>query len=161
MLPACSRRRWRWLRPQFGDQPQDLGEHHLRHGDLGHLESDIAAVADELGADLDQLLPQAGQRPLFDLLRCRQRAQEVAEIVGELMKLKPDGGGSERPALFPVSAYGTKQADCLRDRSSNAHQDATDRAMKDIRCKTRFAIVRAGCNKPPLPARSRHLSRCG
>ena len=24
--PPCSRRRWRWLRPQFGDQPQDLGE---------------------------------------------------------------------------------------------------------------------------------------
>ena len=24
--PACSRRRWRWLRPEFGDQPQVLGK---------------------------------------------------------------------------------------------------------------------------------------
>ena len=63
--PACSRRRWRWLRPEFGNQPQDLGEHVPRHGDLGHLESDVAAVADEPGADLDQLLPQAGQRPVL------------------------------------------------------------------------------------------------
>ena len=86
------------LRPQFCDQPQDLGEHHSRHGDLGHLESDIAAVADEPGADLDQLLFQAGQRPVFDRLRRRQRAQEVAEIVGERMKLKPDRVGGERPA---------------------------------------------------------------
>jgi hypothetical protein len=59
MPPACSR--WRRIRrrPQFGDQSQDLGEQPPRHGDLGHLESDIAVVADEFGADLDQLLPQA------------------------------------------------------------------------------------------------------
>ena len=98
MPPACSRRRWRWLRPQFGDQPQDLGEQHPRNGDLGHLEGDIAAVADELRADLDQLLPQAGQRPLLDRLRRREGAQEVAEIVGERVKLKPDRVGGERPA---------------------------------------------------------------
>jgi hypothetical protein len=28
-----------------------------------HLERDVATVADDLGADLDQLLAQAGQRP--------------------------------------------------------------------------------------------------
>jgi hypothetical protein len=32
-------------------------------GDLGHLEGDIAAVADDLCADLDQLLFEARQRP--------------------------------------------------------------------------------------------------
>jgi hypothetical protein len=99
MPPACSRRRWRWLRSQFRDQSQNLGEHVPRHGDLGHLESDIAAVAHELRADLDQLRPQADQRPVLDRLRRRQRAQEVAEIVGEGMKLKPDRVGRERPAL--------------------------------------------------------------
>ena len=31
-------------------------------------------------------------------LRRRQRAQEVAEIVGERMKLEPDRVGGERPA---------------------------------------------------------------
>ena len=34
----------------------DLGEQHPWHGDLGHLEGDVAAVADQPGADLDQLL---------------------------------------------------------------------------------------------------------
>jgi hypothetical protein len=40
-------------------------------------------VAEELGADLDQLFLQAGQRPVLDRLRRCQRAQEVAEIVGK------------------------------------------------------------------------------
>jgi hypothetical protein len=52
-------------------------------GDLGHLEGDIAAVADDLCADLDQLLFEARQRPVLDRLRRCQRAQEIAEIVGE------------------------------------------------------------------------------
>ena len=76
LTPALHRR------PQFGDQSQDLGEQHPRHSDLGH-QGDIAAVADEFGADLDQLLPQAGERPVLDRLGRCQRAQEVAEIVGE------------------------------------------------------------------------------
>ena len=58
-----------------------------------HLEGDIAAVADNFGADLDQLLLQAGQRPVLDRFGCRQGAQEVAEIVGEGVKLKPDRVG--------------------------------------------------------------------
>jgi hypothetical protein len=53
------------LRPQFRDQPQDLLEHLPWDGDLGHLEGNIAAVADDLRADLDQLLLQAGQRPVL------------------------------------------------------------------------------------------------
>ena len=32
--------------PQFRDQPQDVGKQISRDGDLGHLEGDIAAVAD-------------------------------------------------------------------------------------------------------------------
>jgi hypothetical protein len=62
------------------------------------LEGDIAAVAHHLRADLDQLLLQARQRPALDRLGRRQRAQEIAEIVGERMKLKPDRIGGERPA---------------------------------------------------------------
>ena len=57
------------------------------HGDLGHLEGKMAPVADDLRADLDQLLLQAGQRPVFDRLGRRQRAQEVAEVIGQGMKL--------------------------------------------------------------------------
>lgn len=52
MPPPCSCRRWRWLRPQFGDQLQDLGEQHPRNGDIDHLGGDIAAVADELCATM-------------------------------------------------------------------------------------------------------------
>jgi hypothetical protein len=58
-------------------------------------------VADEPGADLDQLLLQARHRPIFDRLGRRQRAQEIAEVVGEGMKLKPDGVGGKRPARQP------------------------------------------------------------
>ena len=90
--------------PQFGDQPQDLCKQHPRHRNLGHLEGDIAAVADDLRADLDQLLLQAGQRPVLDRLGRRQGAQEVAEIVGERVKLEPDGVGREPSASQPRPA---------------------------------------------------------
>ena len=55
--------------------------------DFGHLKRDIAAMADDLRADLDQLFLQARQRPLLDRLWRRQRAQKIAEIVGQRMKL--------------------------------------------------------------------------
>ena len=47
-------------------------------------------MPDYLGADLDQLLAQRGQRPVLDLLRQRQCAQEVAEIIGQRMELEPN-----------------------------------------------------------------------
>jgi hypothetical protein len=43
-------------RPQPVNQAQDLCEQGSRDGDLGKLESDAAAVAHDLGPDLDQLL---------------------------------------------------------------------------------------------------------
>jgi hypothetical protein len=46
-----------------GDQREDFLEHLPRYRDLGPLERDVAAVADNLHADLDQLLAHGGQRP--------------------------------------------------------------------------------------------------
>ena len=48
-------------------------------------------VADDLRADLDQLLLQTRQRLVFDRLRCCQRSEKVAKVVGECMKLEPYG----------------------------------------------------------------------
>src|SRR4029450_11088998 len=89
---------WRgwWLRPQFRDEPQNLLEHLPWDGDLRHLEDDIAAVAADFRADLDQLFLQTRQRPVLDRLRRRQRAQEIAEVVGERMKLEPHRVGGDR-----------------------------------------------------------------
>ena len=86
---------WRRLRPQFCDEAQNLLEHLLWDGNLGHLEGDVTAVAHDLRADFDQLLPQARQRPVLDRLWRRKRAQEIAEIVGQRMKLEPNGVGGE------------------------------------------------------------------
>jgi len=70
-------------------------------------------MADNLGADLDQLFAQACQRSRLRCLRYRQRPHEVAEIVGECMELKADrvgGGGAARqagptwPRLCPLLA---------------------------------------------------------
>jgi len=49
--------------PQFRDQPQEVGKQISRDGDLGHLKCDVAAMADELRADFDELLFQGRQRP--------------------------------------------------------------------------------------------------
>ena len=73
---------WRQRCPQSGDQPQDVVEHLSRHRDLGHLEHDVAGVADDLGADLDRLLPQTRQGPRLRCRGHRQGSHEVAEVVG-------------------------------------------------------------------------------
>ena len=76
---------------QIIDQAQDFPEQFPRHRHLGQLERDVAAMADHLGTDLHQLLPQRGQRPVLDLLRQSQRPHEVGEIAGQGVKLQPDG----------------------------------------------------------------------
>jgi len=52
-------------------------------------------------ANLDKFLLEARQRPVFDRFGRGERAQEVAEIVGERVKLKADGVGGERAAREP------------------------------------------------------------
>jgi hypothetical protein len=49
--------------PEPGDQRQDVGEHLSRHRHLCLWERDVTIVANDLRADLDQLLAQADQRP--------------------------------------------------------------------------------------------------
>ncbi len=77
-------------RPQSVNEMQDLGEQRSGDSDLCELEGDVPPVAHDLRADLDELLPECRQRPVLDILRQRQCAQEVAEIISERMKLKPD-----------------------------------------------------------------------
>ncbi len=55
-------------RPQPVNQAQDLSEQSSRDSDLGKLESDVAAMAHDLGPDLDQLLAHRGHRPVLDLI---------------------------------------------------------------------------------------------
>ena len=99
--PPLQLLRWGWPWSQPIDQPQDFLEQFLRHRDLGRLEDDVAAMAHDLGADLHEFFPQAGQRPLFYRLRQSQRPHEVTEIVGQRMQLKPDGVGGEGAARQP------------------------------------------------------------
>jgi hypothetical protein len=59
-------------------------------------------VADDLGTDLHQVLFEARQRPFTERRRDRQCPHEVAEVVGERMKLKADGVGGHRQVLFDL-----------------------------------------------------------
>jgi hypothetical protein len=89
---------WGLSSSQPVDQAQDLLEQFSRRRDLGHLEDGVAGVAHDLGTDLHQRLPQAGQRPLRDCLRQRQRPHEVGEIVGQCVQLETHRIGGERAA---------------------------------------------------------------
>ena len=71
-----------------------LGELRPRHGNLGHLEGDMAAVGHHLRADLDQLLLQAGQRPVLDRLGRRQGS------------LKPHAASCAASSATPTSRQG-------------------------------------------------------
>ena len=76
---------------QIINQAQDFPEQFSRHRHLGQLERDVPAMADHLSTNLHQFLPQRGQRPVLDLLWQSQRPHEVGEIVGQGVKLQPDG----------------------------------------------------------------------
>ncbi len=52
------------------------------------MEGDVAAMADDLRADLDQLLAPASQRPRLRRLAQRQRPHEIPQVVGEGVKLR-------------------------------------------------------------------------
>ena len=43
------------------DSAEDVGEQVTRDSDLGHLEDNVATVADDLRADLDEIFAQRGQ----------------------------------------------------------------------------------------------------
>jgi hypothetical protein len=52
-------------------QPQDFVEQTPRHRNLGHLERDVAPVAYDLRADLDELLSQCGRLPNNGIVMCQ------------------------------------------------------------------------------------------
>ncbi len=83
---------------QIINQAQDFPEQFPRHRHLGQLERDVPAMAGNLRADLDQLLPQRGQRSVLNFCRQSQRPHEVAQIVGQGVKLKPNLVVAELPA---------------------------------------------------------------
>ncbi len=86
---SASCRRQRTERRNGG---QDFLEQTARHHDLGHLEGDGSAVANDLRADLHQPVAQRGlYGPLFYLDGQRQGAQEVGEVVSQYMQLEPYG----------------------------------------------------------------------
>jgi hypothetical protein len=84
---SCRERRWSW--PEPVDPAQDLREQRPRRRHLCELEHHVAAVTDDPGANLDQLLAQCRERPMLDPLRQGQCAQEVGEVVGQRVKLEP------------------------------------------------------------------------
>ena len=85
--PSWRQRGW----PQPIDESEDFPEQVPRHRQFCQVESNIPSVADDLGTNLDQILPQRGQRPVLDLLWQSQRPHEVGEIVGQGVKLQAAG----------------------------------------------------------------------
>ncbi len=64
-------------------EDQAPGEQASRDGDLGKLERDIATVAHDLGADLDQLLAQSQQCPLWVKSGHSRGASRMSAIGGK------------------------------------------------------------------------------
>ena len=55
--------------PQPVDPARNFSEQSSGDGDLREPKGDVAAMADDLGPDLDELLPECGQRPMLHFLR--------------------------------------------------------------------------------------------
>jgi hypothetical protein len=62
LRPSCGGQLW----PEPVNAAQDVGEHVLGNDNLGRLEGDIAPVANDLAANLDQFVPERRQRPVLD-----------------------------------------------------------------------------------------------
>ena len=69
--------------------------------DFGQLQNDGTGVAHSFRTDLDHSIPQTCQRPMGDGCWQCQRAQEIGQIVGQRMKLKPDCIGRKALAGKP------------------------------------------------------------
>ena len=76
---------------QIINQAQDFPEQVPRHRHLSQLERNVAAMSDNLSPDLHQLVAQRRHRPVLHLLRQSQCPHEVAQIVGQGVKLEPNG----------------------------------------------------------------------
>ena len=63
-------------------------------------------MAHDLAADLDQPVPERRQRPVPHGIRQRQSAQEVAEVVGECVKLEADSIVGEPATGYRVLSIG-------------------------------------------------------
>lgn len=72
---------------QYDNDPQDVCNEVPRSGDIHHLQECIAAMADDVRANLDDLFPESGQRLVPDWARCCQIAQEVAATKCQSTKL--------------------------------------------------------------------------
>ena len=79
---------------QRGNRPQDMLEQAARYHDVGHLERDRPAMADDFGANLHQAVPQRGQRQLLNLVGQRQGAQEFDNLLSEITDLYDIGAKS-------------------------------------------------------------------
>jgi hypothetical protein len=62
---VCRQSDGQWRRTQAINKAQDLSKQGAWDGDFRQLEGDVATMADSLGANLDQILPQRGQRPVL------------------------------------------------------------------------------------------------
>ena len=89
--------------PEARDQAEDFFEQCLGHGHLCHLEREIAPMAHQLGADLDQLLPERCERPVAHLLRQCQYPEKVRQVVGESEELNSCGVVKDFLAGWPRS----------------------------------------------------------
>jgi hypothetical protein len=100
---------------------------------------------------LDQLIAQAGQRPRLGRLRHRQRPHEVAQVIGQGMKLKANrvgGEGAARQARPLDRLIGIPGAsDCL------AAAGVVDRHAYDdigMRVSYSFALLDRNRGAPPI-----------
>jgi hypothetical protein len=128
---------WR-CRSQFRDQPQDIGQQSSRSGDLGNLEGDITALADDPRADLDELYqvsltmtdrPSLGFRTACAsaLSSSSMRAPHVGHIVGLQDYARPRDGYSRRSRIF--SQKSLKRECCSAERPGR-DADVSARCLK-------------------------------
>ena len=117
------------------DGGKDLPEDAARYSHLCQLECDFAGMAHNPRPDFDQTALNACERPVSDVLRQLCASQEVAELVGQGLKLEPDlvvpepFAGQARPVdrAF-ASHHSTSQADQPKPHNCETKRESRSRA---------------------------------
>jgi hypothetical protein len=148
-------------RPQSFDPAQDFPEQPSRHRHVGQLERDVAGVANDPGADLDQFLPQRRQGPAPNALR-QGKPTDIRDGVSHTILFGERSHDDRNYKTFNAAGWGEPLEEwgwwgVSTSRKMIGH--VTMSAVAPINYRLGFTYAQRSGQPPPPIHRANHFAR--